>query len=164
MKNFIIEIRWAVQFSLVSLVWMIFEKSMGWHDVAIKNHAIYTNVFAFVAIGIYFLALLDKKKNFFNRNMSWKQGFISGMILSAIIALLSPMVQYVTFTLITPSFFKNMIAYSVSHQLHTQSQAEMYFNMQSYMIQSVFGAFSFGVLTSAVVAYALRTKNTVNEK
>ena len=164
MKKFAIEIRWGIQFSIVSLVWMIFEKSMGWHDALISKQAIYTNLFAFVAVGFYFIALSDKKKNFYNGKMEWKQGFISGMLLSTVIALLSPMVQSITYTYITPQFFDNIIQYRVTHKFQTQSQAEMYFNLKSYTIQSIFGAFSFGVLTSAAVAFVLRTKINSNEK
>lgn len=164
MKNFAIEIRWGIQFSLVSLVWMIFEKTMGWHDELIHKQAIYTNLFAFVAIAIYFLALYDKKKNFYQGTMDWKQGFVSGMILSTVIAILSPMVQYVTYTLITPNFFENIIAYAVAHKIQTENQAHMYFSLKSYMIQGIFGAFSFGVLTSAILAFVLKTKTVSDEK
>jgi Protein of unknown function (DUF4199) len=164
MKKFAIEIRWAIQFSIVSLVWMIFEKTMGWHDELISKQAIYTNLFAFVGIGIYFIALSDKKKNYYKGTMDWKQGFMSGMILSTVIAVLSPMVQSITYTYITPHFFENIISYMVKQKVQTQSQAEMYFNLKSFTIQGVFGAFSFGVLTSAFVAFVLKTKITTHEK
>jgi hypothetical protein len=164
MKKFAIEIRWGIQFSIVSLVWMIFEKTMGWHDELISKQAIYTNFFAFVAIGLYFIALTDKKKNFYNGTMNWRQGFLSGLVLSTVVAVLSPMVQSITFTYITPHFFENIIKYVVAHKIQTQSQAEMYFNLKSYTIQGIFGAFSFGVLTSAMVAFVLKTKVDSNEK
>ena len=164
MKKIAIEIRWAIQFSIVSLVWMIFEKTMGWHDELISKQTIYTNLFAFVGIGIYFIALSDKKKNYYKGTMDWKQGFMSGMILSTIIAILSPMVQSITYTYITPHFFENIIKYMVTEKVQTQSQAEMYFNLKSFTIQGIFGAFSFGVLTSAFVAFVLKTKITTHEK
>lgn len=164
MKNFAIEIRWGIQFSLVSIVWMIFEKMMGWHDELIHEHAIYTNLFAFVAIAIYFLALRDKKKNFYQGSMSWKDGFVSGMILSTVIAVLSPLVQYITFTFITPNFFENIIAYVVKQKIQTAEQAAMYFSMNNYMIQGIFGALTFGVLTASILAFVLRSKNSNDEK
>ena len=164
MKKFAIEIRWGIQFSIVTLVWMIFEKTMGWHDELISDQTKYTNLFAFVAIGLYFIALVDKKKNFYKGSMDWKQGFISGMLLSTVIAILSPMVQSITYTYITPHYFEKIIEYRVAHKFQTQSQAEMYFNLKSFTIQAIFGAFSFGVLTSSIVAFALKTKDNPNEK
>ena len=110
------------------------------------------------------VALVDKKKNFYKGSMDWKQGFISGMLLSTVIAILSPMVQSITYTYITPHYFEKIIEYRVAHKFQTQSQAEMYFNLKSFTIQAIFGAFSFGVLTSSIVAFALKTKDNPNEK
>ena len=141
MKKFAIEIRWGIQFSIITLVWMIFEKSMGWHDALISYQTKYTNLFAFVAIGLYFIALADKKKNFYKGTMDWKQGFISGMLLSTVIAILSPMVQSVTYTYITPHYFEKIIEYRVANQFQTQSQAEMYFNLKSFSFYNSHCAF-----------------------
>ena len=68
MKNFSIEIKWGVLFSIVSLAWMLLEKTVGLHDQYIAKQAMYTNLFGLVAIGIYILALSDKKKNFYKKN------------------------------------------------------------------------------------------------
>ncbi len=164
MNKYSIEIKWGIQFSILTLVWMIIEKSVGLHDQYIDKHAAYTNLFGIVAIGIYFLALLDKKKNYYAGLMDWKQGFISGLLLSAIIAVLSPIVQYITFAFITPHFFKNIIDYAVSHKIQTAAQAETFFNLKSYMLQSIFGALSMGVITAALVALVVKTKNYRHEK
>jgi len=158
MKKFTIEIKWGIQFSLLSIVWMIFEKTMGWHDQLIAMQPIYTNLFGIIAVLIYFLALLDKKKNFYQGKMDWKQGFIAGIALSIVISLLSPIVQYVTYTYITPNYFTNIIHYTVSHKKQTQAQAELFFSLRSYMLQGAFGGLSMGVLTAAIVALLVKTK------
>lgn len=163
MKNFSIEIKWGLLFSVATLLWMVLEKSLGLHDQFIARQAIYTNLFALVAIGIYILALSDKKKNFYKGKMTWKQGFLSGMVLSVIVSLLSPLIQYITFTYISPTFFSHIIAYSIANKVQTQAQAEAYFNMKSYLIQGVFGGLSMGVITSAIVALMVKTKNYSNE-
>jgi hypothetical protein len=158
MKNFTIEIKWAFLFFVSTLVWMYLEKTVGLHDEHIEKHAIYTNLFAIVAIGIYYLALRDKKRNFFKNQMDWKQGFITGLILTIFITILSPLAQYITSTLITPDYFKNVIAHAVEHKLMTQENAEAYFNLKSYLMQGVFGALSMGVVTSAIVAFFTKSK------
>jgi hypothetical protein len=61
MKSIKIEIKWGVLFILVGLIWMVFEKTMGWHDAYIDKQATYTNFIAPIAIAIYVFALLDKK-------------------------------------------------------------------------------------------------------
>lgn len=154
-----IEIKWGVLFILVGLIWMVFEKTMGWHDVHIDKHSTYSLFIAPIAIAIYVFALLDKKRNFYGGKMSYKQGLIVGLIITLVVVILSPLSQYITSTFITPDYFKNVIEYSVSSGQMQREAAEDYFNLQSYMIQSVIGAAVMGVITSAVVAFFVRSKS-----
>ncbi|MBI6115798.1 DUF4199 domain-containing protein [Salegentibacter maritimus] len=158
MKNYQIEIKWGIIFFLISLVWMYFEKLMGWHDVLISKHPIYTNFFGLIAIAIYFFAMYDKRKNFFRGKMSWQQGFVSGVILSIVIALLSPIGQLITHYLISPDFFKNAIENSVARNAMQAEDAAAYFNLSSYIVQSIAGALMFGVVTAAIVALFVKRK------
>lgn len=153
-----IEIKWGVLFILVGLIWMVFEKTMGWHDVHIDKHATYSMFIAPIAIAIYIFALLDKKRNFYGGKMTYIEGFKSGLIITLVVIILSPLSQYITSTYITPDFFKNIIEYSVSSGKMEEQAAEEYFNLQKYMIQSVIGAAIMGLVTSALVAFFVRSK------
>ncbi|WP_371134663.1 DUF4199 domain-containing protein [Algoriphagus sp.] len=159
MKSIKIEIKWGILFVLVGLIWMVFEKAMGWHDVHIDKHETYTLFMAPIAISIYVFALLDKKRNFFGGKMSYKQGFIAGLIITLVVFLLSPLSQYITSTYITPDYFNNAIDYSVSSGKMERQAAEDYFNLQSYMMQSMIGAAIMGLITAAIVAFFVRTKS-----
>lgn len=154
-----IEIKWGVLFILVGLIWMVFEKTMGWHDVHIDKHATYSLFIAPIAIAIYVFALLDKKRNYYGGNMSYKQGLIAGLIITLVVVILSPLSQYITSTFITPDYFKNVIEYSVSSGQMEREAAADYFNLKSYMIQSSIGAAIMGVITSALVAFFVRSKS-----
>ncbi|UZD20980.1 DUF4199 domain-containing protein [Algoriphagus halophytocola] len=160
MKNIRIEIKWALIFVLMMLAWMMMEKSLGWHDEKISQHATLTNFVAIPAIAVYVFALLDKKKNFYQGTMSYKQGFVSGLIITLIVALLSPVSQYITTTFITPGYFPNVIDYAVESGQMSQADAEAYFNLKSYVIQSVIGALVMGLVTSAIVAIFVKSKRT----
>lgn len=157
MGNLKIEIKWALIFTIVSLGWMFFEKAMGWHGPKIEQHPIFTNLFAIVAIVMYVLALRDKKQSL-GGEMTWKQGFISGVIISLIIMLLTPLSQWITHEFITPEYFTNARAYAVEHDLMTAEAAEQYFGMKNYMIQSAIFAPVVGIITSAIVAIFVRSK------
>ena len=158
MKKFAIEIKWAILFAVVLLVWMYGERLAGLHDENIEKHAIVTNFFALVAIAVYVVALLDKRKNDFNGKMNWIQGFISGLIITLGVTILTPFTQYLTVEVITPHYFENMIRYAVENGLQTQEEAEDYFNLQSYMIQSIIATPLMGLVTSAIVAIFTRKK------
>jgi hypothetical protein len=105
------------------LLWMVMERIVGLHDVHIDKHPIYTNFVAIPAIIVYVLALLDKRKNFYDGKMTYMQGFISGIIISIIVTIFSPLTQYITSTIITPDYFANVINYSVSQGMMTQTEA-----------------------------------------
>lgn len=75
MKYFtILELKWGFIFFIASLLWMYFEKLMGWHGEKISQHATMTLSFAVIAIAIYVFALLEKRKKKYNNRMTWLQG------------------------------------------------------------------------------------------
>ena len=161
MKNLKIEIKWSIIFVLMSLLWMIVEKISGLHGEHIDKQMIYTNFMAIPAIAIYVFALLDKRKNYYHGFMTYKQGFITGLIITAIVTVLSPLTQYLTSAVITPEYFPNIIRYSVANGNMTQQEAEEYFNLKSYIIQGLIGAALMGTATSAIVAIFTRKSKAV---
>jgi hypothetical protein len=152
MNNYKIEIKWAIIFTLMMLVWMFLEKTFGLHDVHIDKHPSYTNLVAIPAIIIYELALLDKRNNFYHGKMTYKQGFIAGLIISIIVTIFSPLTQYITSEIISPDYFSNVIAYTVKEGHMTQAAAESFFNLKSYLLQVLIATPIMGILTTAIVA------------
>lgn len=154
-----IEIKWAFIFIVVSLLWMLLERLAGLHDRHIDKHQYLTMVFMIPAVWIYVLALKDKKKHYYNGRMNFIQGFVSGIIISVIVMLFAPLTQWITSTIITPGYFPNVIAHSVKTGYYkTVEEAEAYFNLKNYIVQSVIGAIGMGTVTSAIVSLFVRTK------
>lgn len=165
MKNMKIEIKWALIFSIVGLVWMLLEKLSGLHGKYIDYHLYLTNLFAIPAIWIMVLALKDKKNNFYDGNMTYVKGMISGIILSSIITLLSPLTQWITSYIITPEYFPNVIKRSVELGYYpTTEAATAYFNFNNYVIQGAIGALIMGIITTAIAMIFIRTKTPNQEK
>lgn len=158
MKKYTTEIKWGLIFTIVALLWMVFERLMGWHGENIDQHATMTNLFAIPAIIIYVLALLDKRKRDYGGIMTWTQGFISGLIITVVVVILSPLAQYLTHTVITPEYFPNVIEYAVNSGSSTREEAEAYFTLNNYMLQSAIGGLIMGVVTSAIVAIFTKKK------
>ena len=153
MSNYKTEIKWALIFAAMGLIWMLLERLVGLHDTHIDKHPIYTNLIAVPAIAIYVFALLDKRKNDLGGIMTFKQGLITGLIITAIVTLLSPLTQYITSTLITPEYFNNAITYSVETGKVTQEDAEGFFNLRNYIMMGLMSAPIMGLVTSLVVAF-----------
>lgn len=159
MKNLKIEIKWAIIFSVIGLLWMFLEKLVILHSTHIDKHMYLTNLYVIPAIIVMVLALKDKKKNFYAGQMTYKQGLISGIIISVCIALLSPFTQWITSTIITPEYFPNVIAYAVKTGYHKSiEEAETYFNLSNYIVQSTIGALIMGIITTAIAMLFIRSK------
>ncbi|MCA1801483.1 MAG: DUF4199 domain-containing protein [Rhodothermaceae bacterium] len=158
MNKYKVEIKRAFIFIGMMLTWMILERLAGLHGSNIDKHAIFTNFIAIPAVAIYVLALLDKRKTDYNGSMTYKQGFMSGLIITVIVTIFSPLIQILIAYVISPDFFANMIVYSVQEGKMTQQEAEAYFNLQSYLVQVLIGTPFMGLITTAVVALFTRKK------
>lgn len=159
MKNIKTEIKWAFIFSGMGLLWMVLEKLVGLHDKYIDYHMYLTNLFMIPAVWVTVLALRDKKRRDFAGNMTYLQGFLSGMLLTIFIAALSPLTQWITSYVITPEYFPNVIKRSVElGYFKTTADAAANFNYQNYAVQGAIGALIMGTVTVAIVMIFVRTK------
>ncbi|MEX2595357.1 MAG: DUF4199 domain-containing protein [Salibacteraceae bacterium] len=162
MNNYKTELKWALIFVLMSLLWMVLEKLVGLHSTHIDKHMYLTNLFAIPAIVVYVFALIDKKKKDYNGYISYKQAFVSGLIITSIVTVLSPITQWIISEVITPEYFSNVIRYSVETGYHESlEEAEAFFNLKNYIFQSVIGSFVMGIVTTAIVAVFVRSKKEV---
>lgn len=158
MNNRKIEIKWALVFILFSMAWVAGEMLAGFHSTRIAEQATYTMFFAIPAILIYVFALLNKRRRDYHGFMTYKQGFVSGLVITAIVTLFTPITQWIVFTFISPEYFTNIIRYSVEQKQMTELQAKDHFNLQNYMVISlIFSAVS-GIITSALVALFVQRK------
>jgi hypothetical protein len=162
MKVIQIELKWAVLITVATLAWMLLEKTLGWHDAQIANHYWLTLLFFPILIFFYTLAIREKRRKYYKGNMSWLQGFSSGLILSAFLALLSPAAQYVTHRYISPDYFDAIIQHSVATNTMSLEEAKQYFTLQSYILQAAIGAIVGGIVISAVVAVFLKRRKSVS--
>lgn len=150
------EIKWGLVFAVAIIIWMLIERASGLHSDNIEYHAIVTNLFAVVAIVIYILALRDKRSSLPDGKMSWRQGFVCGLKISVVVAVLSPLVQLLVHSVISPEFFPNMREYAVTSGMMSETRANQYFSLLTYSFQSAVWALGMGVITSAVVAVFLK--------
>lgn len=105
MSKYKIEIKWAIIFAFMLILWTLLERLTGLHSEHIDKHPIYTNLGALPAIAIYVFALVDKRKNHYQGKMTYKQGFVAGLIITLIVTVLSPLIQYISSTIISPDYF-----------------------------------------------------------
>ncbi len=161
--NYKIEIKWAFIFIGMTLLWMLLEKLSGLHSTYIDYHLYLTNLYAIPAILVYVFALIDKKKNFYEGQMTYMKGLVAGVIITLIVALFSPLTQWIISYVISPEYFPNVIKRSVEIGYYpTTEEAEAHFNFKNYAVQSVIGALVMGLVTTLIVMLFVRTKKNRN--
>ena len=158
MKKFTIEFTWAVIHTLTSLLWTVFEKSLGFHDKHIGSQMIFVWLFGIPAFIVYFFALKDKRNNFFNGVANWQRLFLSGVVLSVFVALMSPIAQYISLNVISPDWIKNSIDHYIQVKKMPAENAKLLFSHNGLLLQAISNGISTGVIISAVVALLLKTK------
>lgn len=150
------EIKWGIIFVLATLIWNFLEKSLGFHGENIEQHPVVTNFFFIPAILIYVLGIREKREKDLGGTMTFKEGFIAGMIITLVVTVFTPLTQYLASTVISPDYFQNAIDFSVESGESTLEEAQAFFNLQSYMIMSIIFAPVVGTLTSLVVAFFMK--------
>ena len=154
-----LELKWGAILFFTTMLWMIFEKLMGWHDERIAEHANYSMIYDVLFVTVYALAFWDKRRKASTDSFPWKNGFKFGMIMTSIVTLLSPLIQTVTHKLISPDFFSNIIELAVKHRLMTLNEAQNQFNLNNYILENIIGTFVLGTI-SAIVLALLFKRNT----
>ncbi|MCC5916186.1 MAG: DUF4199 domain-containing protein [Cryomorphaceae bacterium] len=152
-KNRGIELKWALIFIAMTMLWAALENALGFYDSRIEKYKLFSAFISFPSVLIYYFGILEKRKKFFNNEMSFKQGFRAGVFMTLFIAVLSPVAQYFVSSYIGSQFFENAIAYEVQSGNMTISEAHDFYNLESFMWHSGVGAAFLGLFTSLVVAH-----------
>lgn len=148
------EIKFALLFSALNIVWMLGEKLAGLHDVHIADHAFYTNFFAIPSILLYAFAMYQKK-TLLGGEMNFKQGFMSGLGITMIVTALTPAIQFIIHTIITPEYFTNVRVFAIKQGMKPEI-AETHFSLNSYILLSVFSGFVYGIITTICTTVMVR--------
>jgi len=144
MGKFEIEFKWAVFFIILLFVWFYMEKFLGLHDQHVKWEGLFSFLIILPQALLYHFALKDKKYNYYQGNISWKQAFFSGAILSLVIAGLSPVVSYTATAFVSPDLMEN---------LRQQSGASVdVYSANRFATNMLFSLLSNGIVIAAVIA------------
>lgn len=161
MEKFKIEFKWASIFTGINLLWIYAEQYLGLHDEYIDYHSIVGLVMLLPLGFCIYSSLKQKREEYYNGKMTWQKAFVSGALLSLLVAGLSPGPVYVMSAYVSPDFFDNAIAKSLERGA-TQEMAAQFYNLNAYISQAIMFYLAFGVMISAVVGLILRRKSTLS--
>jgi len=161
----------GILIALGTFIWFCLEYVSGLQDRYIDYHLYITN-FAFLIplIGIHW-SLKKRFYSFAPGEFQMKDGLMSGVIVSVTAAFLTLPLLWGFFTYINPDFFNSMIAGAVKHAMldggntiRAIQDAQDYFKLDSYLIQTFTGTLMFGLLISLIVSFRFVKKSRVVEK
>jgi len=157
MREYKTEIKWGLIITASTLLWALLERSLGFHTTKIAQHSLFSYLYIIVAVALYYFALKEKMKTG-SHKMDWRQGMISGIIIGLVVMILAPVTQAIIHQFISPEYFDNAIAQAVNAGYVSPDDAPKYFNLSSYMMQSMIIPMPFGTVVSSVIASFLRKK------
>lgn len=157
MKKFEIELKWASAFTAISIAWVYFEKFLGYHDEMVSSQAVFSFWLLVPQALIYIVAIRQKRERFYNGEITWQKAFISGVVLSAIIAGLSPAAIYIMVEFVSPEFLSNIVEVRAEQGVPREGLEQIY-NLNSMVTQAIFNNLATGVFFAAVIGLIFKNK------
>lgn len=157
MKKFEIELKWASAFTAISIAWVYFEKFLGYHDTNVSSQAIFSFWLMIPQALVYVVAIRQKRERYYKGEITWQKAFISGVVLSAVIAGLSPAAIYIMVEFVSPDFLSNIVEARAEQGVPREGLEQIY-NLNSMVIQAIFNNLATGVFFSAIIALFLKNK------
>lgn len=133
---------------------------VGFHTVYIDLHP-YSSLLFLVVTALILVKGVQTRKNKSVGHFGYHPAFMSGFYIVIVSVLLSPLVNYIFHTFINPDFFATMIDKSVSAMKMTEDKAIEYFNLKSYIQQSIVGGLISGSFLSLLIALILGKHKSV---
>ena len=153
----LIELKWALVFSLACLMWNSLEEYTGLHGSRIEIRETISLLFAIPASVVFILAIREKRHDIHHGSISWLETFHCGMILTAFIVLLSPLVQYVSWSLIASKYFSNAIVHAVESGSMDYLNAHFFYSLKNFILQGMFGFLIMGFVVSVILSTVYST-------
>ncbi len=158
MKNLTIEIKWALIYTLMSITWALLGKLFGFYTEHIAYNPLFNTLIILPSVIVYTLAIREKKLRFYNGQMTYRQGMISGLFLTLFVTILGPVYPWFT-QLISPDLFERSIAFAVSSGAMTADEASRQLNLKTFIVQGFLAGPVFGTIYTAIIAAFLRSRH-----
>lgn len=158
MEKFKIEFKWASIFTAINLIWIYVEKYLGLHDEYVDFQSIVSLVMILPLCFVIYMALKQKKKDYYKGEMTWQKAFVSGALLSLLIAGLSPGPIYVMSEFVSPDFFEIAKSKAINNGLPEDFASQLY-NLDAYIKSAIMFYLAFGIMIAAVIGLIVKKRS-----
>jgi len=169
--NFKSEIRTGILLSLGLFLWLLLEFFLGFHTTRIDYHPFITWLCIVIPIaGIYWSMKVKRDRDYAGK-ITFIQALKSGLVVTAIMSLISPIMVFVYVSAINPLFFSTMLAHSkvmieglnisIVDKEKMIEESTRNFSASSYIMQSFFGSLIMGTVLSLLTAALMKRETQV---
>ena len=163
--NLFTELRSAFYITALTFIWLMLEYLVGLHDKYIEYHSVVTMFAILIPVVFAYLGMKRKRDVDYDGLVTFGLMFRTGIIITIFTALMMIPLQFAFHYLINPAFFDNMIHHSVEHAIANEQNpqkafedARAYFNIRSYVMQTVVGTLILGTILSVIYSFILSRK------
>lgn len=159
-------LKWGFITALFSFLWITLEYAVGLQTDYIAFHPVITLLALIIPLICMYYGLREEKRKD-PLGFPFSKGLLTGLLISGVAALFGVAGQWIFHSWVNPDFFSTMITYAESKALArgvdvlvAREEAMAYFNIKSYLAQSVGGALLGGAVAAAILAFFMRTRTT----
>lgn len=151
------EIKYGLIFTAMGFIWLLLEFLLGFQSTYKDYHSFVSNLIFFPSVFIMVKGMLAKRKEL-GGQLGFGAAFQTGFFITLVVALLSPLTNWIFFTLINPVYFREFAALAVEHG-KTAEQAAAENNLKSFLIMSFISSIIMGTISSLIIALFVRETN-----
>ena len=155
-------LKWGFLTALLIFLWLTLEYLVGIQTDYIAFHPVITLLTLLIPLLCLYYGLREEKLKD-PRQFSFSKGLLTGLLISGVAAVVGVVGQWAFHTWVNPDFFNSMITYQESKALAqgidvlvARREAEAYYSLESYLLQSIGGALIGGAVVSAILAFFMR--------
>jgi uncharacterized membrane protein len=158
-------LKWGFLTALLTFLWLSLEYLVGIQTDYIAFHPVITLLALLIPLICLYYGLREEKLKA-PLDFNFSKGLITGLCISGVAAVFGVVAQWAFHTWVNPDFFNSMITYTESKALAqgvdvlvARREAEVYFSMESYLLQSIGGALLGGAVVSAILSFFMRYRH-----
>ncbi|MGV3761663.1 DUF4199 domain-containing protein [Parapedobacter sp.] len=144
-------LRYGLLFASAIFLWALLETVLGLHDRYIRYHEYLSYFFAVPSVGIMYVGICAGEETP-AKGMRFRRALWKGLAITAVVAVLSPVVWLVFCTFVNPAFLGNMAQYAIESNAMTPSLAAKRYALPNYLFVSAFSMAIIGAVISLVIA------------
>ena len=157
-------LKWGFLTAFFTFLWLTLEFAVGIQSDYIAFHPVITLLALIIPLLCLYYGLREEKLKD-PVHFTFSRGLLVGMLISVVAAVFSVLGQWIFHNWVNPDFFDSMIHFRESKALAqgvdvlvARREAEAYYSLESYLLQTIGGVLIGGAVISAILAFFMRIR------